>query len=161
MKPTSHSREIKEVRVNKQKAGKKLIKNLISAFNDSSVLTEKGGFLFKVTLTKNLLHIGVIPNFINNQRTYHYDIEIGVENEFTIIGGISNQGVFNLLFKPKSSPLSPEKKEEYCRVYTVFARFLVENGLNGTGKLDWITNNLLEESRIFSRPITSVIDLIE
>ncbi|MCK5199236.1 MAG: hypothetical protein KAR21_12835, partial [Spirochaetales bacterium] len=59
-----------------------------------------GGFLLKVTVLADQIYIGIIPNFINGERTFHYDIEIGVENEFTLIGAVNHQQIFTLLFKP-------------------------------------------------------------
>ena len=145
--------------INNKKANLNTIKAMIEAISNKTILTEKGGFLLKVTVLADQIYIGIIPNFINGERTYHYDIEIGVENEFTLIGAINNQQIFTLLFKPINPILSGKAKELYYTAYKEFADFLFTNGYKNIGELDWITQKILTESEVCSNNIKTLKEL--
>ena len=146
--------------INNKKADCNTIKAMIEAISNKTILTEKGGFLLKVTVLTDYIYIGIIPNFINGERTYHYDIEIGIENEFTLIGAINHQQIFTLLFKPINPILTSKAKEQYYTVYREFADFLFTNGYNNTGELDWITQKILTESEVCSNSVKTLKELI-
>lgn len=145
--------------INNKKANRKTIKAMIEAISNKTILTEKGGFLLKVTALNDKLYIGIIPNYINGERTHHYDIKIGVENEFTLIGAVNNQIILTLLFKPATPVLSTEARNRYRSVYKLFAEFLFTNGFSQGGELDWITQKIIKDSGISSKEIKSLKEL--
>lgn len=145
--------------INSKKANRNKIKALIEAISNKTILTEKGGFLLKVTVLADQIYIGIIPNYINGERTFHYDIEIGVENEFTLIGAVNHQQVFTLLFKPVNPILPDKAKEQYYTAYKKFADFLFSNGYNNIGELDWITQKILTESNVSNNSIKTLKEL--
>jgi len=150
---------IKEVTLNGETGSRKIAAGFIHALNDKDILTEKAGFLFKTTVCNNRLMLGVTPYFLNGERTYHYDVSLPVENEFTLIGDINAEGVFTILFRPESCDIPAEKKEIYSDSYVLFARFLLENGYAGKGLLDEVTTNALEETGLFESVPETLIEL--
>ncbi len=132
------------------KTGKPSIaRSFIGALNDERIITEKGGFLFKVLAAGDRLVLGITPCFIDGGRTYHYDTQLPGENEFTLIGSVTPAGTFDILFKPLSTELAPEDILKYADTYVMFARFLLENGYSGQGKLGTVTVNMLREAGLF------------
>ncbi|NOQ22985.1 MAG: hypothetical protein GQ565_10125 [Candidatus Aegiribacteria sp.] len=132
------------------KTGKPSIaRSFIGALNDERIITEKGGFLFKALATGDRLVLGVTPCFIDGERTYHYDTRLPGEDEFTLIGSVIPDGTFEIFFRPLSKELSPEDIRKYADSYVIFARFLLENGYSGHGRLDTVTVSMLREARLF------------
>ncbi len=121
----------------------------IEALNDERIITEKGGFLFKALAAGDRLVLGVTPCFIDGERTYHYDTELPGENEFTLIGSVTPDGIFEILFKPRSRILPSEDIRKYADIYVMFARFLLENGYSGQGILSTVTIGMLREAELF------------
>lgn len=145
--PPSH---IRKVTLNGDAGRPEIAADFIQALNDKGILTEKAGFLFKTTVCGDRLMLGITPYFINDERMYHYDVSLPVENEFTLIGSINAEGVFTIFFRPESLKIPPEKKPIYSDSYVIFARFLLENGYAGKGLLDGVTLNTLEETGLFA-----------
>ncbi len=142
----SHVREV----ILNEKAGKPSVaRSFIRALNDELIITEKGGFLFKVLTAGDKIVLGVTPCFIDGERTYHYDTQLLGEDEFTLIGSVTPDGTFEILFKPLSTELSPEEIRKYADTYVMFARFLLENGYSGQGRLNTVTVNMLREAGLF------------
>ena len=142
--------------INKVKAGKKLIKSVTAAMSNPKILTEKGGFLFKISYTQNKLYFGIIPSFLGGERTHHYEIEMNHEDEYTLIGGINSSGVMTLLFKPAAQPLRKEAKSNYYKTFQTFAFFLFNNGYRSSGELDWITRKLLADSGVCTADVRNL-----
>ncbi len=61
---------------------------------------------------------------------------------------ITEKGGF--LFKPLSRILSSEDIRKHADVYVIFARFLLENGYSGQGRLDTMTVSMLREAGLFN-----------
>lgn len=132
------------------KSGKPSIaRSFILALDDERIITEKGGFLFKALAAGDRLVLGVTPCFIDGGRTYHYDTQLPGENKFTLIGSVTPDGIFEILFKPLSRELSPEDIRKYADIYVMFARFLLENGFSGQGILSTVTVGMLREAELF------------
>lgn len=132
------------------KTGKPSIaRSFIEALNDERIITENGGFLFKALTAGDRLVLGVTPYIIDGARTYHYDTQLPGEDEFTLIGSVTPSGTFEILFKPLSKKLSPEDIRKYSCTYVMLARFLLENGYSGQGRLDTVTISLLREAELF------------
>ncbi len=105
---------------------------LAKALSTPDIITEKGGHLFKNRMDGQAFHFGILPNFLNGQRTYHYDIVIGPSG-FNLIGSINANGSLTAVFKLDhvkiGHPLPVADWEEYRRQYAQLARFLIECGL--------------------------------
>ncbi len=142
------------------KTGKpKIAKPFIRALNTPAILIEKAGFLFKATVDGDHLILGVTPYFIEGARTWHYDLVMPVENEFTLIGSVNADGHFSIFFKPTSDELTPAQKTNYADNYIRFARFLHASGLRSEGPLDEITIQLLTEANLFAPIPESILAL--
>jgi len=144
--------------LNGQSASGKILDQAMHALSDSSILVEKGGFLIKATLTDTVTWIDIVPCVINGNRTYHYDMQLEVETEFTLVGSVNANGIITLFFNPKQAPLSDHAVMEYGLAYTRLSQLLKDAGYTGEGILDWSTQKLLEESGIRKPPPTSILD---
>ncbi len=144
------------------KTGKpKLVAPLIHALNTPAILIEKSGFLFQATIRGHRLILGVLPYFIDGQRSMHYDIKLSVKTQFTLIGNISADGQFTILFRPDCDELSPEAKRTYADSYVPVARGLRTGGLLSDGPLDAITIQLLTEADLFPTTPQSITELAQ
>ncbi len=132
---------------------------LAEALSTPGIVTEKGGYLFKSRMDGQRFHLGILPNFLNGLRTYHYDIDIG-PSAFNLIGSIKANGTLTVVFKPDRAklghPLPDADREEYRRQYAELARFLIECGLPPSFPLDSISTDVLREAQLSEE---SAIDL--
>ena len=142
-------RHVREVTLNGKTGKPSIARSFIAALNDERIITEKGGFLFKALAAGDRLVLGVTPCFIDGERTYHYDSQLPGEDEFTLIGSVTPDGIFEILFKPLSMELSPEEIRKYADTYVMLARFLLENGYSRRGMFDMVTISLLLEAGLF------------
>lgn len=130
------------------------------ALSDAGILTAAGGYLFKSRFDGSTLHIGIAPTVSEGQRLHHYDITVP-EGEY-LLGSISATGEFTLLFKAETrdssgiTTLNETVRSIWRKQYTAFAETLFFIGYSGTGKLDWITKKIIEESGIFI-PVPSTL----
>ncbi len=128
---------------------------LAKAMSTPDIVKEKGGYLFKSRVDGQTFHFGIMPNFLNGQRTYHYDIDIG-PSEFNLIGSINANGSLTAVFKLDRAkighPIPVADREEYRRQYAQLARFLIECGLPSSFPLDYITTEVLREAQLCEEP---------
>ncbi|NQT59460.1 MAG: hypothetical protein HQ557_10820 [Bacteroidetes bacterium] len=134
-----------------------LQERLTAIFSPGS-LTVTGGILLKAGLSDNTFFLGILPNYNAGERGYHYDIHLPVENEFTLIGGITAQRELTILFK--CTDVNDEKRVEYRRAYRVLARVINQCSGNDAVTLDWITVKLIEEQQVFSKIPENLVDII-
>jgi hypothetical protein len=150
---------ILEVTLNGEAGKPSLAASFIRALNDAALITEKGGFIFKALIDSRRLVLGVTPCFIDGRRTYHFDTKLPGEDEFTLIGSVTPGGVFEILFKPASLEISTDSARKYADSYIMLARFLLENGYSGMGKLDQVTVGMLHEAGLFCPAPESLFEL--
>ncbi len=150
---------VREVTLNGKTGKPSIARSFIEALNDERIITEKGGFLFKALAAGDRLVLGVTPYFIDGGRTYHYDTLLPGEDEFTLIGSVTPYGTFEILFKPLSIKLSSGDIRKYADTYVMLARFLLENGYSGQGRLDAVTISLLCEAGLFNPVPEDIIGL--
>lgn len=117
------------------------------ALSDPASLTSSGGWLFKSRREENAIYIGIVPALSEGQRLHHYDIRVP-EGEH-LIGSISANGEISLLFKAEAESLDTAAMARWKAQYRGFAGVLIQCGYHGEGKLDWITQKIIEESGIF------------
>lgn len=137
---------------------------LTHALSTPAIITEKGGYLFKSRLDSNTFHFGVLPNFLNGERTYHYNIDLG-EDPHTLIGSINVNGTLTILFKlPPHTPasaLSENDRDAYRAQYSALAQFLLQHGLPETVLLDPPTRQALAETGLYATVPEVVGGLVE
>ena len=121
-------------------------------------LTAAGGILLKAGVSDNTFYLGILPNYHERERGYHHDIHLPVENEFTLIGGITAKRELTILFK--CTDVNDEKRIEYRRVYRALARVVDQCAGNDTVTLDWITVKLIEEQQLFPEIPEHLADII-
>ena len=138
-----------------EKTGKSAIAaDWIRALNDNRILTEKSGFLFKASLCGDHLLLAVAPCLINGERSFHYNMHLGKEDAFTLIGDINAQGIFTILFKPESREAASQHAADYLERFRKFAAFLTDTGYTGEGRLDEVTQQVLESLGLSPPPET-------
>jgi hypothetical protein len=139
--------------LNGKKASSSLIKAMIAGLNDKKIRTEKGGYLFKAASQGKKFFLSILPEFHMGERNYHYNIELPGDPVYFLTGSLNPEGVFSLLFVPRSKELTEKDKETYQKLYVDFAVNLLDRGLNGPGELDEVTPMLLQQSGLFAPEI--------
>jgi hypothetical protein len=137
--------------------GDKLYKTLTAIFTPGSI-TATGGILFKAGISDSTFYLGILPNYHEGERSYHYDIHLPVENEFTLIGGITGKRELTILFI--CTDIDDEKKVEYRRAYRFLARIIDQCAGYNTVTLDWVTVDHIEEQQLFSKIPENISDII-
>lgn len=137
--------------LNGEAVSPKDISLLAEAVSTPNTVAEKGGYLFKSRADEQAFHLGILPNFLNGQRTYHYDIDI-TPSEFNLIGSINVNGSVTAVFKLDQAklghPLSQADRTEYRKQYAQLARFLIGCGLSPSVALDSISTDTLQEAQL-------------
>jgi hypothetical protein len=136
------------VMLNGTSASDEDLRRLAEALSTPAILTEKGGYLYKSRAEEGIFHFGVLPHFLNGQRTYHYDIEIG-SSRYNLVGSVNANCTLTALFRldraELEQPLADAEREAYRGQYAALARFLLRCGLPGTFPLDDISEGVLTE----------------
>jgi len=152
--------ELKTLYLNDRKAGKKHIREMISALNDRTIRTEKGGYLFKAASSNKNLYLGIIPCMISGERTHHYDIALPESMVHVLTGSLTPEGLFTILFIPKQITLSDEMRLAYHSAYIDLAAGLLGRGLTGPGELDGVSRMMLESSGVMNPAPSSLIEIL-
>ena len=116
---------------------------MIKGLNDNKIRTEKGGYLFKAAMDEKYFYLGIKPAFLEGQRSYHYHIELPRKLEYFLTGSVNPEGIFSILFIPRSPELTGKEQYIYTNLYRAFAHNLLERGLEKPGHLDDVTPQLL------------------
>ncbi|MBI9019868.1 MAG: hypothetical protein JEZ10_01260 [Verrucomicrobia bacterium] len=135
---------VRKVTLNGNRGEPAIAAEWIRALNDGLILTKKAGFLFKASWDEDHLMLAVAPCLINGERSYHYNQHLEKEDAFTLIGEVSAQGVFTILFKPESREFAIQQAGRYIDLFRRFAEFLRQGGYAGEGKLDDVTQGVLK-----------------
>jgi hypothetical protein len=141
-----------------------LARDLLQALNDPRTVTEKGGFLFKARLeTGDPRHLvlGFTPCILHGNRTYHYNNRLPGEDEYTLVGSVTPNQVFEMLFKPPSVPLTDDDLRRYAVLYVTFARFFLEQGYRRKTALSPVTVQMLRETGLFEAAPEDLVGLAE
>ncbi len=143
---------IKTVTFNGKKGRLSVATAWIHALNDVRLTTEKGGFLFIAAFDGDHLMLEAVPALIHGERSYHYNLHVEKEDAFTLIGDVNAQGVFTILFKPESREAVTRYAAEYIERFRLFAVFLNEAGYCGEGRLDEVTQSVLQSLGVAPPP---------
>jgi hypothetical protein len=139
------------------------LKSIMKALSNRKILIEKSGYLFNSSIKDNCLCIGILPYFVNGERTHHYDIELPVQGKCILYGFINSNTMLALLFKPDKETyyngFQPEMAEVFRDNYVRLARFFIENGFPGKFELDLVTKCLFEEANMFTDVPSTVKEL--
>ena len=135
------------------------ISNMIHALSNLDILNSYGGYIFTFRIQNNITYLGIKPAILDGQRSNHYDLKAGPETKIFLTGGISTNTEISLLFKISKTDLTEIVKSELQELYIKMADLLTKNGYRGTGTLDWITRNIIEESKLFSPIPSTIFDL--
>lgn len=151
---------MRTVMLNGEAVSAKDLSLLAKALSTPAIVVEKGGYLFKSRVDSHAFHFGILPNFLNGQRTHHYDIDIG-PSAFNLMGSINANGSLTIVFKldraKVGQPLPEPDAEEYRRQYAQLAQFLIDCGLPRSHPLDSISMAVLEETGVFSQATPETI----
>ncbi len=91
-----------------------------------------------------------MPGLIEGERTHHYDIDLPSKLQQVLIGTLSVEGIFTLLFFPKKRKLLKEEINAYRSVYIDFTRAVTEMGITPKACTDEVTVQLLKSSGVFT-----------
>jgi len=145
---------IKNIVLNDEEKSSKDIKAIISSLSDYKILILKSGFIFNASILENSLYMGILPYFIEGERTYHYDIHLPLEGKSLLYGFINSNKTLDLLFKPNSETYNgyflPGIADIFRDNYIRLARFLIKNGFGRHVAFDVGTQNLFEETKLFA-----------
>ena len=143
-----HQRKITEIVINKKVAAPKKVRKMITAMGDHEVIAAKGGYIFNVSFQASTISLGILPYFINGQRTRHYDLEMP-EDYFKLFGFINSNSSIDLMFKVSRADykagLNDAIKQQFAANCIDFATFLVEYGFPQDCLVNQVTVALLAE----------------
>ena len=131
----------------------------VRALSDPGILTTKAGFLLRATISDACLFLALAPGYVNGVRARHCDMHLPEENEMTLMGSVDPHGGFLLLFRPRTLPVQAHVIRRYAETMILFSRFLLEQGYQGPGVLDWATVACIEEAGVFPTPPATLLDL--
>lgn len=133
------------------------------ALSDRDILIQKSGYIFNASICGNCLCLGVLPYFIEGERTHHFDINLPVRGKCMFYGFINSNQTLSILFKPNSETYNngflPGIADIFRDNYIRFARFLVHNGFPEDFEFDIATINILEEIKLFTKTPRTVKEL--
>jgi len=149
--------------LNDKEKSSKEIKAIISSLSDHKILILKSGFIFNASIINDSLYMGVLPYFIEGERTHHYDIHLPLQGKCLIYGFINSNKTLDLLFKPTSETYNgcflPGIADIFRDNYIRLARFLIENGFGRHVAFDFGTQSIFEETKLFVNIPRTVEDL--
>ncbi len=137
--------------LNKKKLSAKATRKIFNSIQNEKIIKEKGGYIFKSSICKSNFHIGIVPSFIEGERTHHYDIELGYEDEYILTGFINIDRTIGFLFTPpgKKESINQDFRDGLKESYSKTAEILIQNGFPPDFRLDWITKKMLEDAKLF------------
>lgn len=155
---------ISRIFLNKKEKSSSELKSIISALSDHDILIEKSGFLFNSSISEDCLCIGILPYFIDGQRTHHYDIELPENGKCMLRGFINSNALLAILFIPEKDTYDnngflPGMADVFCDNYVRLARFFIEHGFPGDFELDLVTKCLFDEIKMFEEIPSTVKEL--
>ena len=150
-----NSSGISRIFLNKKEKSTVELKSIISALSDRDMLIEKSGYLFNSSIKGNCLCIGILPYFINGERTHHYDIELPENGKCMLRGFINSNAMLAIIFKPEKDTYAngdflPGMADIFRDNYVRLARFFIENGFSADFELDLVTKCLFDEIKMFT-----------
>jgi hypothetical protein len=127
--------------------------------SDKKILIQKSGYIFSSSIKDDCLYIGILPYFIEGERTHHYDIELPVKAKCVLLGFINSNGTIAILFKPDNETYNngflPGIADVFRDNYIRLARLLINYGFSRDFELDLATRNIIETSKLLSEvPLT-------
>ena len=157
---------ITKVILNKEEKKFRELKSIISALSDRDMLVEKSGYLFNSSINDNCLCLGVLPYFINGERTHHYDIALPEKGKCMLLGFINSNAMLAILFQPEKDTYDkggflPGMAELFRDNYIRLARFFIENGFSPDFELDLVTKCLFDETGMFKEIPGTVKELAQ
>lgn len=151
--------EYPDIIINGRVSKPKTILTMVDAFQNSNLLSSYGGYIFTFRIHNNNKYMGIKPAIIDGQRTNHYDLDAGPETKVFLTGGIKAKGEITLLFKISKNNLNGKTKLQLKELYIQFSSLLINNSYQGSGKFDWVTKKIIEESDLFSPVPMTIYDL--
>lgn len=151
-----------KIYLNREHTTPKEMKRVLKSIQNNRILKEKGGFLFQSSLNDSELHIGIVPFFIDGERTRHYDIELDYADKFQLSGFFNADGTIGMLFKPPENKqdMDSEYKCKIKKCYINTVALLSSCGLSLSMEFDWITKKIMEESKFSDTPPQTVGELV-
>lgn len=129
-------------------------KPIMAAISDLNILIQKSGYLFTSSIKGDSLCIGLLPYFIDGQRTHHYDIDLSVRGKCVLVGFVNSNETIAIYFKPSEDTYNgaflPGIADVFCDNYIRLARFFFENGFSKNFDLDAGTKSILSETALFA-----------
>jgi hypothetical protein len=148
-----------KLKINDVDAKPKTISRMIQAFSNLDILNSYGGYIFTFRIHNNITYLGIKPAILDGQRSNHFDLNAGPETKLFLTGSIMINGHISLLFKISKKEMNNKIKSELKELYIQFSTLLINNKYSGSGKFDWITKKIFEESELFESVPMTVYDL--
>jgi hypothetical protein len=159
------SSRITKVILNDKEMTSDELRPVMLALSDRDILIQKSGYIFNSSILDNCLCFGVLPYFIEGERTHHFDIDLPVKGKCVLYGFINSNQTLAILFKPNNDTYNngflPGIADIFRDNYIRFARVLVNNGFSENVELDQATINILEEIKLFTEPPSTIKELAQ
>lgn len=136
---------------------------VLKSIQNSNILTDKGGFLFRSSMNENNFHIGIIPNFTNGERVHHYDIVLDYEDKYRLTGMFNVDNSLNILFTPPDDKnlITDGFKIKLKNCYKITSAIFIFSGIKSDKPLDWITKKILNEINMFTTVPNTLREIVE
>lgn len=136
---------------------------IIVSIQKSSVLKQRGGFLFQSCLKETDLYIGIVPSFMEGERGHHYDIKLDYSDDYKFSGNFNADGTLGMVFIPKveKENIGKEFKTKIKEAFITTLQIFAEHGLSTTMKLDWVTKRIIEEVQLFEPIPDTLGDILQ
>ncbi len=128
---------------------------VIKRGTSSEAIVAAGGLLLKAAIHADALLLHIQPNYVNGQRTYHYNMKLPADS-VPMSGSINPSGSMSLIFGPEALDHPPLPLRHAC---ISVARALVEGGLDERYALEPISQMALREVEAFEAPPTTIGEL--
>ena len=121
-------------------------------------LVAAGGMLLKAALVGDALHLRIQPNFIEGQRTYHYDMPMPPGAGPALRGDLNANGSVALLFESGALSAGKSILSRTCRA---LAAALLAAGLSRSAPLTAVSGQGLLEAGAVAHPPATLGELAD
>ncbi len=141
-----HRKRVKKVKLNGSSPSREMIHSVVSAVQSGDILSEKGGYIFKATLSGETLRINIMPAIIEMERSMHHKIVIKGEEPIYLSGSFNADSSLMLFPLTPGKPSMKLSPDQHAHAKTLLARFctcMLAWGISPALPLDQPTQQIL------------------
>lgn len=154
-------RRRRKVMLNGEHPSSRTVRAVVRAIQDTDILTEKGGYIFKAALVEGCLYLNLVPTLLGDRRQLHHMLTLGVDSPLIANGFVNTDGSLAVVFlKPGSRPLLREEDLPSARALLLrFCQTLLQWGVAPLLAMDYTTTLTVEETRLLASCPATLRDL--